>query len=297
MSTLNQLTDQVLGEISSYVRNQDSLTFLKQACTSSDTTLTVDDTTSVNKGIVEIDDELIFVQKSVASSGTLQVLGGATASIGRGYRATTATSHVLGSIVRNNPIFPRTQVKRAINDTIKGMNFPVLANETFEFNGAQYAYVMPDSLVDVTGVSWELPDSTGEWMLIRRWRLDTNYLDNGGTHQALILQEAPMPGRNVRVQYTKYASAITDAQDLSVSGLPASCEDVVRLGAMYRLLSTVDPGKVTANTVSADLIDQPVSPGLSTNAAKYIFQMYTLRLQEEVNKQQNNFLNIIQYKR
>ena len=59
----------------------------------------------------------------------------------------------------------------------------------------------------------------------------------------------------------------------------------------------VDPGKVTANTVSADLIDQPVSPGLSTNAAKYIFQMYTLRLQEEVNKQQNNFLNIIQYKR
>lgn len=297
MATLNQLTEQTIGEIGSYVKNQESVTIITNAIDNNDLTLTVDDATAASKGIIEIDDELIYVKKSVAASGTLQVLGTASVASGRGWRGTTATSHIAGSIVRNNPIFPRAQVKRALLETIKGMNFPVIANETFTFNGSDYSYVMPDSLVDVTGVSWELPDSTGVWALIKRWRLDTNYLDSGTTKQALILNEAPMSGADVRVQYTKYPSTITDNQELTVSGLPSSCEDVVRLGAMYRLLSTVDPGKVTATSVSADALDQPVSAGASTSAAKYIFQLYSVRLAEEVAKQQANFLNTIQYSR
>jgi hypothetical protein len=297
MATLTQLTEQTIGEIGSYVKNQESVTIITNSIDSDDLTLTVDDATAASKGIIEVDDELMYVKKSVAASGTLQILGTASVASGRGWRGTTATSHVAGSIVRNNPIFPRSQVKRALLETIKGMNFPVLANETFTFNGSDYSYVMPDALVDVTGVSWELPDSTGVWALIKRWRLDTNYLDSGTTKQALILNEAPMSGADVRVQYTKYPTAITDNQELTVSGLPSSCEDVVRLGAMYRLLSTVDPGKVTATSVSADVLDQPVSAGASTSAAKYIFQLYSVRLSEEVAKQQANFLNTIQYQR
>lgn len=297
MATLNQLTEQTIGEIGSYVKNQESVTIITNAIDSDDLTLTVDDATAASKGIIEIDEELLYVKKSVAASGTLQILGTASVASGRGWRGTTATSHIAGSIVRNNPIFPRSQVKRALLETIKGMNFPVIANETFTFNGSDYSYVMPDSLVDVTGVSWELPDSTGVWALIKRWRLDTNYLDSGTTKQALILNEAPMSGADVRVQYTKYPTTITDNQELTVSGLPSSCEDVVRLGAMYRLLSTVDPGKVTATSVSADALDQPVSAGASTSAAKYIFQLYSVRLAEEVAKQQANFLNTIQYSR
>jgi hypothetical protein len=297
MATLNQLTEQTIGEIGSYVKNQESVTIITNAIDGDDLTLTVDDATAASKGIIEIDEELMYVKKSVAASGTLQILGTASVASGRGWRGTTATSHIAGSIVRNNPIFPKSQVKRALLETIKGMNFPVIANETFTFNGSDYSYVMPDSLVDVTGVSWELPDSTGVWALIKRWRLDTNYLDSGTTKQALILNEAPMSGADVRVQYTKYPSTITDNQELTVSGLPSSCEDVVRLGAMYRLLSTVDPGKVTATSVSADALDQPVSAGASTSAAKYIFQLYSVRLAEEVAKQQANFLNTIQYSR
>jgi hypothetical protein len=297
MATLNQLTEQTLGEINGYVRNQESLTYATNVVDSDDLSITVDDASAISKGIIEIDDELIYVKKSIAASGTLQVLGTAANQVGRGWRATTATSHVSGSVVRNNPLFPKTQVKRAILETIKGMTFPVISNETFTFNGSDYSYVMPDSLVDITGVSWELPDSTGVWALIKRWRLDTNYLNGAATGQALILNEAPMPGQTVRVQYTKYPTTITDNQELTVSGLPSSCEDVVRLGAMYRLLSTVDPGKVIATSVSADALDQPVSAGASTNTAKYIFQLYTVRLAEEISKQQANFLNTIQYSR
>lgn len=299
MATLNQLTEQTIGEINSYVKNQESVTVTTNTTTAGDVTISVDDASSLSRGIVEIDDELLYVKKSITSSGTIQILGTSGNPVGRGWRSTTATSHVSGSIVRNNPIFPRSQVKRAILETIKGMNFPCISNYTFTFNGSDYSYLMPDALVDVTGISWDVPDSTGVWQLIKNWRLDTNYYDSGtaSIKQALILKESPMPGRTVNVQYTKYPTGITDNQELTVSGLPASCEDVVRLGAMYRLLSTVDPGKVSATSVSADALDQPVQAGASTNAAKYIFQLYTVRLSEEIAKQQANFLNTIQYTR
>lgn len=299
MATLNELTEQTLGEINGYVRNQESVTIALNVVDSDDLSITVDDASAISKGIVEIDDELIYVKKSIAASGTIQVLGTATNQVGRGWRGTTATSHVSGSVIRNNPLFPRTQVKRALLETIKGMNFPVIKQTNFDFTGSQYAYSLPSELEDITGVSWELPDSTGVWALIKRWRIDTNYYDEDtNTYgQAIVLNEAPMAGARVNVQYTAFPTTITDNQQLTVSGLPASCEDVVRLGAMYRLLSTVDPGKVIATSVSADALDQPVSAGASTTAAKYIFQLYTVRLAEEIAKAQANFLNTIQYQR
>ena len=104
MATLNQLTEQTIGEIGSYVKNQESVTIITNAIDNDDLTFTVDDATAASKGIIEIDDELIYVKKSVATSGTLQILGTASVSSGRGWRGTTATSHVAGSIVRNNPI-------------------------------------------------------------------------------------------------------------------------------------------------------------------------------------------------
>jgi len=299
MATLNQLTEQTIGEVNSYVKNQESVTIITSSVSSTDVTISVDDTTSLSKGIAEIDDELLYVKKVIADSGTIQILGTTGNPSGRGWRSTTATSHASGSVVRNNPIFPRSQVKRAILETIKGINFPCIASHTFTFNGSDYSYILPDSLEDIVGISWDVPDSTGVWALIKKYRVDKNYYDatTNSIKQALILKEAPMPGRTVNVQYTKFPTVITDDQELTVSGLPTSCEDVIRLGAMYRLLSTVDPGKVVATSVSADALDQPVQAGASTTTAKYIFQLYTVRLQEEIAKQQANFLNTVQYTR
>jgi len=299
MATLSELTEQTLGEMSSYVRNQESVTVITSTVSDTALSIPVDDTKALSKGVIEIDDELLYVKNTVESSGNILILGTTSNPTGRGWRGTTRAQHQAGAVVRNNPIFPKSQIKRAIQETIKGMNFPVIANETFVFNGSDYSYLMPNSLVDVTGVSWDVPDSTGVWALIKRYRIDTNYLDEATqtSGQALVLQEAPQPGCDVRVQYTKYPTTITDNQDLTVSGLPASCEDVVRLGAMYRLLSTVDSGKVAVTSVSADALDAPVPAGASTSAAKYIFQLYTVRLGEEIAKQQANFLNTIQYSR
>jgi len=299
MAMLKELIEQTLGEINTYVRNQESVTVITSLATAGDLTMSVDDTTALSRGIVEIEDELIYIKKVFPTTGTVQALGSTANPIGRGWRGTSAAQHVSGSIVRNNPTFPRTQVKRAILETIKGMDFPCIANYTFTFTGADYSYIMPDTLKSIVGISWDVPDSTGVWQMIKRYRIDKNYYDadTASIKTALILNESPMPGRTVNVQYVKPPIVITESQELTVSGLPVSCEDVVRLGAMYRLLSTVDPGKVIAYSVSADVMDQPVQTGASTAITKYIFNLYTVRLAEEISKQQARFLNTIQYTR
>lgn len=297
MSTFREMVDDVLAEVSSYVKNQESITVLLQQIDSDDETFTVDDVSSISKGIVEIGDELVYVKSINKTSGTGTVLPGA-----RGWRGTTAATHAINTIVRNNPTFPRDQVKRAINDTLHGINLMAIGSYDFEFDGVTYAYPMPVDFQDPTGVTWNAPDTTDVWPVIRRFRVDRNFRVDGAPNTvraALVLNEFPMPGRTVRVQYTKFPSVMSAASDdfVTTTGLPASCEDVIRLGAMWRIVSTVDPGKVTAVTPSADLIDSPVSAGQSTSVARYLYQLFTVRLAEEKAKQQDNYLSIIQYAR
>lgn len=291
------MVDDVLAEVFSYVRSQESITVLLQAVDSDDESFTVDDTTALSKGIVEIGDELVYVKSINATASTINVMPGA-----RGWRGTTAASHGVNAVLRNNPTFPRDQIKRAINDTVRGVNLMAIGSHEFEFDGTAYAYVLPTDFEDVTGISWNAPDTTEVWPLIKRYRVDRNFRVDGAPNTvraALVLGEFPMPGRTVRVQYTKYPAPMSAASDdfESVTGLPASCEDVIRLGAMWRLVSTVDPGKVIASTPAADLVDSPNRPGASTDVARYLYQLFTVRLAEEKAKQQDNYLSIIQYAR
>ena len=134
MSTLSELIDQTVSEIGSYVKNQESVTILTNSLTSSDLTMSIDDATALSKGIVEIDDELIYLKKVIQVNSTAQILGASGAPAGRGWKDSTAAAHSLGAIVRNNPLFPRIQIKRALLDTIKGMNFACNAREIHSFD-------------------------------------------------------------------------------------------------------------------------------------------------------------------
>lgn len=101
MTTFAQLVDDTISEVSSYVRNQEAVTVLTQAVDSDDVTLTVDDTSQVSKGLVEVGDELVYVKSVNRAAGTATVLPG-----GRGWKGSTAAAHGINDLVRNNPLFP-----------------------------------------------------------------------------------------------------------------------------------------------------------------------------------------------
>jgi hypothetical protein len=295
MSSFATMIEDTLSEASSYIRNQESITVLTQAADADDVELVVDDATQISKGLVEVGDELVYIKSVNKNAGTATVLPG-----GRGWKGSTAASHAVNTIIRNNPTFPRSQIKRAINDTINAVDLRAIKSTEFEFDGTRYAYVLPTDFDNVTGVSWNAPDTTEVWPIIRRYRIDRNWREESAPtveRSAIVLNEYPQPGRTVRVQYTGFANSLATGDDFSDTGLPASCEDVIRLGAIWRLLSTVDSGKVVANTPSADLVDAPIKPGDSTTVARYVYQLFTVRLAEEKAKQADNFFSVINYQR
>ncbi len=122
MTTFANMIDEVLINLSGYTFTQDRSTYLGSSVTTTTSTsaspliLTLPTTENLGKGVIEIDEELMYVDSydRVANTATI-------APYGRGFYGTTAATHAADARVIISPTFPRHVVKRAINDTIRAL--------------------------------------------------------------------------------------------------------------------------------------------------------------------------------
>jgi hypothetical protein len=248
------------------------------------------------KGIVQIDNELIWVNSFDRQNLTLNVAPG----FGRGYMGTTPSPHAQNAQVILTPTFPITMIQQAINDSINSL-YPKLfqvSSTTFTYNAAQIAYPLPDDARDVLYASWQTPGPSREWLPINRWRIDRMAnVSAFNTTKTVNLYEKIVPGRTVQVYYSTIPSNLTNDNDdfAAVTGLPESSRDVVTLGAAYRLLSYIDTGRINLSSAVADLADTKLPSTAGANASKYIFALYQQRLQEESTKLQDRFPILLHY--
>ena len=128
-TTLSNLIDDVQIDISGFTYRQDRATYLTQACTSGDLILHVADTNNIGKGVIEIDDEMMWVDTYDRQANTITI-----APYGRGYNNSTAASHAANVKVVITPTYPRNAVKRAINDTINAVYPKVFATGSTTVN-------------------------------------------------------------------------------------------------------------------------------------------------------------------
>ena len=307
-TTLTDMIDETLINLAGYTFQQDRSTYLKTPITtttsSSDAPLimSLGSTESVGKGIVEIDDELLWVDNYDRIANTATV-----APYGRGYLGTTAALHSVDKKVTISPTFPRHSVKRAINDTVRalGANIFAVKTATFTFNAAVSTYAFANlNIKNILTVSWQEIGPSKEWRPIRRYDFDSlaNAAAFGYTTeqvQTITLGEAPISGRTVKITYaTDPAAFTTDAQDYVIqTGLPESTRDVVILGAAYRLLSFLDPARAAQVSPQADETDSKRPYGASQSATKQLYALYSQRLNEEAKSQQQNYPPKVHYSR
>ncbi len=123
MATFEELVEECLLNLEGFSADQGIYGTLTNSITSTDTTFLVDgaivtaDQSGFSTGLIEIDEELVNTRYINTTTGQFsQVL--------RGFRSSEAVAHDAGTIVRNNPKFPRVALKRAINDTIKQLHPP-----------------------------------------------------------------------------------------------------------------------------------------------------------------------------
>ena len=296
--TLSQMMDEVLINLSGYTFQQDRATHLTSAVTTTTSSsaapliLSLGSTDSVGKGVVEIDEELLWIDSYDRVGNTATV-----SPYGRGYLGTTAATHVLDSKVTISPTFPRSAIKRAINDTVRSLGASIFAvkSTTFTFNAAQNTYGFNNlNIKNILTLSWSDVGPSQEWVPIRRWDFDSiaNSTAFGAGAQTVTLGlDSPMPGRTVKVVYATDPEVFTtNTQDyVTQTGLPESTRDVVILGAAYRLLSFLDPARASQVSPQADETDSKRPYGASQTATKQLYALFTQRLNEETKAQQQNY--------
>jgi hypothetical protein len=292
MSTFAQLVDEVRTNLSGYTLRQDRITYLTNPGGINTTALDISIGNSENlaKGVIEIDDELIWINTFDKNNLTLNAIPG----FGRGYGGTTPSPHAQNSQVTLTPTFPKVNVKKAINDTINAF-YPKLfqvASTTFTFNAAQITYALPDDARDVLFISWQTPGPSREWLPVNRWRIDRMAnVSAFNTTRTLSLYDKIVPGRTVQVYYSTIPNTLTNANDdfATVTGLPESSRDVVTLGAAARLLSYLDTGRINLSSAEADINDTKLPSTAGASASKYVYALYQQRLNEESTKLQDRF--------
>jgi hypothetical protein len=298
MANFGQLVNEVQTNLQGYTLRQDRITNLANTGGISATALSIKIGSADNlaKGIIQIDNELIWVNSFDRQTLTLNVIPG----FGRGYMGTTPSPHAENARVILTPTFPVNMISQAINDTINSL-YPKLfqvASTTFTFNAAQIAYPLPDDARDVLFISWQTPGPSKEWLPVNHWRIDRMAnVAAFNTNKTVNIYEKIVPGRTVQVYYSTIPTNLTNSTDdfAEVTGLPESSRDVVTLGAAYRLLSYVDTGRINLSSAEADLADTKLPSSAGASASKYVFALYQQRLQEESNKLQDRFPIRIHY--
>jgi hypothetical protein len=281
MTTFNEMVEEVLINLEGFTLRQDRTTYLTAAMTSSGLTMALASGDNIGKGIIEIDDELIHID-SVDRSDRSAVIS----PFGRGYRGTTAAAHTINTKVTFAPSLPRLSVKRAINDTLRAV-YPSIfgvASTTFTYNSSITTYALPAEAETILSISWDSIGPSGEWIPIRRWRQDpTAATADYATTNTVSIYDNIVPGRTVQVIYSKEPTALSSTSDVftTVTGLSESARDVIVYGAAYRMVSFIDPGRLSFTSPEADANDVTRQFGSGTNTARYLLALYQQRLQEE----------------
>ena len=245
MATFGSMADEVARKLAGFTLRQDRQTHLTAALNATATTITVASANNISSGIIQIDDELIYVDSYDRASNVLNI-----PPYGRGYNGTSAATHQNGARVIISPTFPFVDVKGAINETIQAV-FPDLyttGTHTFSFVPSKSTYALPDEAETVLAVAYETTGPSKEWLPVRGYRVDPMAnVDSFNSKNSITLLSGVESGRTVQVFYTS-APTVMDANDDDfeiVTGLPASCKDVIVLGATARLASYIDPGRLT----------------------------------------------------
>ena len=214
------MIDEVSMNLSGYTLQQDRATYLKTAITTTTSTsaspliMSLGSTENVGKGIVEIDEELLWVDSYDRVGGTATI-----SPYGRGYLGTTAATHTADTKVTIAPTFPTFAIKRAINDTISAIGSSIFAasTTTITSNAAVAAFRLPTTgttlnIRNILSIAYQSIGASKEWIPIRTWRFDGNANSTAFTSgQTISIYDVVPSGRTVQIVYSKDPTPFTDS--------------------------------------------------------------------------------------
>ena len=302
MITYGEMTSQVQAHLRSFVRDQEQSTHLMQDISESDLKLMVADSNLVSRGRIEIDSELLWVDRSIRSDNSLEI-----APYGRGMDDTVAKAHAAGTRVIVAPLYPRkflqdtlNQVIRQIGAQLYGISYVKDVDGNPMVTGTGFTYEMPPWVRDELAVTVTNPDIEDDITYLRDWTFDKSApMAVSTTGKCLYLYDDWIP-QNLELTITASRDPITltdDEQEFTETTLPESAEDLPVLGAAARLLASSDAYTVQTRSVEAATVTSKIPPGAAQDQSKYLQALFVQRLNEERMRLLNTHSNRSRYQR
>ena len=288
MATLSTVIDRTVRQLlSGTVEERNKLA---ASLSATGTTVTMQyDLKGIREGaVIQVDAELMYVWET--SVGTK------TATVERAWNGTTAVAHTSGSIIVVDPKFPRNQIVEAINAELDDLSSPMnglfqIKTMDIDYNGSWTMLNIPttDKIIDLVSVSSRyLPT---EYQQIRRVRLIRDLPnDDFNSGYALKFDEDVSTSRIHIVYKTPFTNITTETQNIqNVAGLPASCEDILIIGAQIRLINPREIKRNFTESQGDTRRSEEVTAGAVAGSTTNLMRMRRDRITAEAAKLQRQY--------
>lgn len=278
MTTVSQMIDQCGGMLHSYTGTVEATTYLTASMTSTDTTVQVAHPTRLLQGIIEIDDELMFVSDVGEAAVTLFPTG-------RGFQNTTAVSHAINARVTNDPVVPRARIFEEMLATIRQLSdLFVIKTTPLTSDLTVNTYGLPADCKRVLKVQYAAIGPSKEWPSVKRWTVDHNAdTTNFPTGKSITIDGyLGVPGQGVQITYAAdLPIPASTSDDLETIGIPAQWHDILRYGACWRTTQVMAPSRLNLRSMESQTLAGGVTPDSVAKVAQQFFAMFQSRREEE----------------
>ena len=282
MPSYAAMVEECLGLLSNWTGEQAQMCTLTSAMTTGTLSFTVDQGDRLGIGLVEVDEELVYVASTDESSGTASI-----PAWGRAQRGSPAAAHAVGARVTTTPRYPRFSVKQKLAQAVAALYPDVPAVRLDESNTADPArrqYPLPAGARRVLAADWQAPVDPPQWVPVTHWRLDTRAdTTSFPTGVALAVADSMPAGQPLKVLYAGEPGLLAAGSDdfAAVTGYADPVADLVVMAAAARLVVGPDLARVQTDTVEQSDRSATVPASAAMTASRFLRQEYQARVDSE----------------
>lgn len=271
-ATYASIVDEIVLYLQGFTTSPNQMTVLTAPVLADGTVFQVEDTGSVSRGVAEIGEELIYVNGVDVNASTFNTHAG-----WRGFQGTLAEPHAAGDTVRFAPSYPRSVVKREVNNILAGLYPSIFAVKALELPASSTSphYALPAEAAHVVDVRYKY-DSLDGWRRLNAWDVEHSAPAEFSSGVILDTFGTVNPGVTLQVLYAVPAGVLSNDSDVftTVTGLPVSAKEVVVYGVVYRLARAMDLARIPTQTAEADELSQVKPLGSAVQLASAFGKQY-----------------------
>lgn len=210
-----------------------------------------------------------------------------TAEVARAEFSSAYEDHAAGAMVYVNPKFSNFEIFDAMNRELAALSAPTnglfrVEDYVLTYNPIISGYDFPHSVLDIYQVRYTDPGPSQDWVISQDWEFTRHAGDDFTSDNALFIRDA-YPHQNVVVKVKlPFSQLVTSmSTQISESGLPESCYDILALGAAWRLTSPREIRR-NFNEVQGDTRRaNEVPPGSQLGGSRELERRRQQRINEE----------------